>query len=349
MREIEGLRSEHTGRATTVNNVYLYFNIADTINRYYARSLDRIGPERDAGLPEYKRGVPSCMVSYPGIVLMSVDGGTSRYSSVLALDGTGWHEVYRAPAAGMRIREICLQVIPSKKARRLWISMGDEILSVWYSSNPLSTDGYKFTHESILETSWMYAKMKGVTKFFRSLKVFADRLSSNNVYLFVDYKMDDGNSWNMISGLFDESPSSEQNISVDSPPLSNGKRIKFRLRMYTTSALTSMLVKSIVLECYGIAAIKHGYTWLTKLSEKYLSINLEDEREGALGTMNNVEYALALLDDWASNAHPLIMRSRYSLYDNKIVVLGDPTVKALYIDSDDQIEEHMLMIRCQDL
>ena len=112
LRELTGIRSETTGRAHTVNDVYLYFNLDQHLQRYYNRSLEDVGPNREEGLPSGRQGTPITLLTYPGRVFALIDAGDSGYSSVLVRKGSGWHEVYRAPY-GERLFHGCLQVVPS--------------------------------------------------------------------------------------------------------------------------------------------------------------------------------------------------------------------------------------------
>jgi hypothetical protein len=101
------------GKARMVHNVYLYFNLGYGLERYYNSSLDDVGPNRDEGLPDGRQGVVSCMVAYPGRFFAGIDADAG-ISSVLCHNGTGWHEVYRAPTAGQRITAMAFQVSPER-------------------------------------------------------------------------------------------------------------------------------------------------------------------------------------------------------------------------------------------
>jgi hypothetical protein len=100
LEELGALSSPENGLGHCVNGTYLYFNLGEKIERYFNRTLDDIGPDRDEGLPApgggvaSRQGIPKSLASYPGRVYAGIDAGVSGRSSVLGLDGTAWHEIY---------------------------------------------------------------------------------------------------------------------------------------------------------------------------------------------------------------------------------------------------------------
>ena len=68
-------------------------------------------------------------------------------------------------------------------------------------------------------------------------------------------------------------------------------------------------------------------------------VNLAEENEGALGYTSRVETAATQLKTWANAATPLTMNSRFSVYDNKTVVINPIATNPVKISSSDQLEE----------
>lgn len=345
--EIKELRSEINGKAVAVNDVYLWFNLASRLERYYSRNLDDVGPDRDAGLPSDRIGNPADLLSYPGRVYAAIDGGSSNTSSVLMYDN-GWHEVYRGHRAGTRILNVWTQSIPGEDfTSRMWVSQGPDILWVPVSINPAQASSFKHAVEGHIESSWMYAGMQDVTKFFKSLTVFSDGTASvGDIYL--DYKIDQDTTWTVV-GKYATYYNLEKDFSSTNSV--RGNRIKIRLRFRTLVSSTPVL-KAWLLKGIGIVPIKHGYTWTSKLTEGNLNIDLWNTMGNAHGSLTTVDTVLAKLDDWASAATVLTLRSIYSPLDNKTVVLEDPGISPMsYIPEENPgpLEEFVVQVSCIDI
>ncbi|GAG35723.1 unnamed protein product, partial [marine sediment metagenome] len=110
--EIKSLKSPENAKAACVNDVYLWFNLGRKVERYYARNLEDVGPDREAGLASDQQGTPSKLLSHPGRVFLAIDGGTSNYSSIFQYKNSGWSEIYKAPRVGLRIQDMYYQSIP---------------------------------------------------------------------------------------------------------------------------------------------------------------------------------------------------------------------------------------------
>lgn len=341
--EMKELRSETTGQASTVNDVYLYFSLGDEkLQQYYARNLNDIGPDRDTGLPSARRGKPAALLSYPGRVFAVIDGGSSNTSSIMLLRGQSWHEVYRAPRTAARIRAIYNQVIPDGSANRLWFVQGGDLLHVPYSLSPLQETGFNYVREGHLITSWMYAQLRDVRKVFSAFKLFGEALQANAYYVELAYQKDNESTWTAISGAFDSLPVEELSLGNLS-----GRRIRFRLRLISLNSSTTPVVRATVLEAYAVVPPKFGYSWITKLSEGQLSLDLEGDDQSTIGQYASVEAALTALDAWVSAATPLTQRCTYSAYDNKTVILDPLSLSPLRLLTDaqgTQIEEHLVQV-----
>jgi hypothetical protein len=297
LREMSSVRSEKNGRAHLVHGVYLYFSlIGGSLERYFRNNLDDVGPSQDFGLPASRQGAIVDMTGYPGIFLCAVDGGTANYSSILMTRGSrDWHEIYRAPQTGQRIRNLGFQVIPGTTLDRLWFSQGTDTLWLPFPSDttdPFRDSNYLFTHEGHLITSWMYADMQDVQKLFKSMKVFAENLTSSAQVIQCDYQTD-GNT---------------------------------ETRFETNDSSKSPRMKATVAEMLGKVAQKYAYSF---------SFRAQDNAEDLQGRNDfaRVETDVTQLETWANaptpltfrNQHspytPLTFRNQHSPYDNKTVMI----------------------------
>ncbi len=306
------------GIASMVHNVYLYFNLGSGVERYYNKTLDDVGPNRDEGLPSDRHGVISSLIGYPGRYFCAVDAGTSGISSVLCNNGTGWHEVYRAWEAGQRIRNMLFQTIPGALQDRLWVIQQDDVLWLPFPSmtlDPRKDSSYRYTHEGTLTSGYMYAGLYDVYKFYKSLKLFSEGLVEDELIIEAEYQIDESTTWLPISDTFDTSPIQE--INLKSEYGETGKRMRYRLRLHTTDNTKTMRIKGIVSESISRVPVKYSYAIPYRLRDNDVDLNTDIEPMSA-------EEKEAIIDEWAESLTPLVMRSTRKQFDN-ITVFIDPT------------------------
>lgn len=358
IRELEAVSSQNNGRASTINDVYLYFSLdGGRIERYYRDNLDDVGPTRDAGLPWQRRGNINDLVTYPGTIIASVDGRAKKiykgdpagstnkhYSSVLAYRNGGWHELWRTEWA--RIRGLYIQSVPGLGYDRLWINAGTDILWIPLSLNPWDNEKeYLFTHESSVTAAWIYMQMQDVKKLFKSLKLVADRLSGTAQTVEVEYQTDDAtddSTWNSVDDTdapFNVSPTEELDFSTDSPPDVTGRRLRYRLRLLTTDNAKTPRVRATVLEAVARVAVKYQYDITFRATDESLDLEGDDD------DYTTVQTLMAKLDDWATANTALTARFMFSPFDcvsavatGRTVFIEPASLQPLYVVPDDQLE-----------
>ena len=299
-------------------NAYLYFNLGSGVERYLSGTLDDVGPNRDTGLPSERQGVVSSLVAYQGRYFAAVDGNTSNYSSVLMYNGTGWNEIYRAPAAGLRITAMQFQAIPGAALDRLYFTQGNDVVWIPFPSmtiDPTHDTNYRYTHEATLTSGYIYCGMSDAYKFFKAVTLFTENLADGSVFIEVDYRIDNDSGWTPIEGEYATSPVSSNDILAGLGV--KGKRIQYRLRLQTTNNSISPKIKTVVVENVSKVPIKYSYAFQYRAQDK--EVNLLGEPEG----MDAYEKQ-AILDGWAEDLTPLTMRSLRYLFDNKTVFI-DPS------------------------
>lgn len=321
LKEMHASMEYTNGSVSLPHNVYLYFNFGDGLERYYNNLLDDVGPNKDEGLPNTRQGVISCMVGYPGKILAGIDAGSNGISSVLVnsgtSDGSGWSEIYRAPAAGLRVWDMAFDPIPGNTIDRLWIAVGDDFLWIPFPSGvkkPTRESNYTYVHESVVQSGYIYVGLYDIHKFFHSLKLFTEGLSKDTCWVEVDYRIDDDTAWTTIDGEFDESPMKELNL-VPSYGV-NGKRIQLRLRLQTSDNTKTPIIKGTVLDNVSRVPVKYAYSFAFRNYDN--DVNLLGEPEDYTADTKQT-----LLNQWAMELTPLLMRSTYKQYDNQTVFI-DP-------------------------
>jgi hypothetical protein len=345
VREMSSVRSEQNGRAHLVHGVYLYLSLLHSVERYFSNNLDDIGPSRDAGMPSDRQGPIAAMEGYPGMFFVSIDGEENNRSSILVWNQLGWHEMYRgqlpvtfgSSTRGKRIRNLHMQPIPGSAVDRLWFGEGEDIAYLNFPSDtfdPSEDANFRYTHEAHIITAWKYASLQDVEKLYKSLKIFAEGLVANNQYIEIDYQLDDSDldsQWVTVSGVFDTSPIKEIDLSATNDVV--GRRIRFRIRIYSNDNTLSPKIKATLLEALTRIATKFSYTMNFQVRDKGKDLNGADE------TYQTVEDFMVQLDALANAPTAATFRCIYSPFDNKTVIVDPNSLQPLKVIADDQ-ENH---------
>jgi len=338
LKEMHAAAEYTNGTVFLTHNVYLYFNFGQGLERYYNSLLDDVGPNKDDGLPSGRQGAISCMAGYPGKIFAGIDAGTTGISSILgnaqdASGGTGWNEVYRAPAVGQRIWNLAFQPIPGTAIDRLWIAVGSDIIWIPFPSGsiePIYDSNYTYVHESTLTSGYVYVGLYDIYKFFHSLKIFAENLVEDAQWIEADYMIDDDTTWTQIPESFYVSPMNEQKLKEEYGV--NGKRIRVRLRLQTSDNTKTPVIKSTVLDNVSRVPVKYSYSFAYRNYDE--DVNLLGEKE-----ILTADERQELLDRWAAELTPLIMHSNHKQYDNKIVFIDPAQIQPVKQSKEGYIEK----------
>jgi hypothetical protein len=339
VRELASLRGANTGKATTMNDVYLYFSLGEEkLEQYYNRSLNDVGPDLGAGLPSDRRGHISALASYPGGVYMAVDAGDDGYSSVLVRSGGGLHEVYRAPQPGVRIEDIAIEPISGSKRQRLWISQYGDLVWVPVALNPENSEDYRFCHDAMLQVGKAFSSLQDVEKFFKSIKLISEDLSDGEQWVEVDWRVDGASSWTTISNDYVTSTSQEEDFS--SGHSTEGVYVEVRLRFYTNDNTKTPVVLGIMIEALTRVPVKFAWD---------LTIMLKDRERNLIGDIDDMNSKgadkLDILDGWVNQPLPVRMYS-WSSYEDDTWVFVEPspvTFVNKFID-DDGVETRVAQV-----
>ena len=323
LEELSTVMEEWNGKTSMVHNVYYYFRwMKGSIQRYYNQQLDNVGPDRDTGLPEERRGSIADMLAYPGRYFAAIDAGDG-YSSVLLNNNSGYHEIYRAPNAGERITALGYQAISGERPDRLWISVGDDIVWLAMPSNTLKAyydDQAEYVYESVLVSSWYSIGMVDVIKQWGSMNVMAENLKKDSVYIEADYQIDQDPTWYPMDAFYVESPTQE--VKFKSAFGISAKRLRYRLRLQTNDISKTPFVKAVVLKTVIKISTKYSYSMSCR--------NVMDD-ENLRGEVEDISpwQRLDQMIKWADNATALRMRCYTYPFDNKIVFLDPPQISNL--------------------
>jgi len=324
LEELSTVMEEWNGKASMVHNVYYFVKwMKGSIQRYYNQQLDNVGPDRDTGLPEERRGAIADLLAYPGRYFAAIDAGADGYSSVLLNNNSGFHEIYRAPNAGERITALGYQAISGDRPDRLWISVGDDIVWLVMPSNTLKAyydNQAEYVYESVLVSSWMSIGMVDVIKQWGSMNIMAENLEKDSVYIEADYQIDQDPNWYPMNAHFVESPTQE--IKFKSSFGISAKRLRYRLRLQTNDISKTPFIKAVVMKTVIKISTKYSYSMSCRNVAN--DVNLCGEVEDISPWQR-----LETLIKWADNATALRMRCYTYPFDNKIVFLDPPNISNL--------------------
>ena len=230
-------------------DLFLYFAWSHSVERYYQGTMDDIGPWKDEGLPEIRRGPVVAMESGIGGFFEVVDAGANGYSSVLFNNTKGDHEIFRSPVMGHRIYNVFWQSVADARPR-LWVSCGPDLYYMEYplnAINPLQDSGVNYHHEWVVTSSTIDMEAASIPKAFRELVGWCENLISG-VEVMVDYQVDedvDTDNWLSVGGFLS---AGEDEVAINE---GNRRKIRYRLRGRTNDSDRPPYVEATVLEAFG--------------------------------------------------------------------------------------------------
>lgn len=329
LRELSTAESVHNGMGHTVHNVNLYFSFLHGIERFYRNNLDDVGPNRDEGLPDGRRGYVTDMKGYIGRFFYNYDVRDGYGSILESTSGTDHHETYRCDTSGKRIRNLFLQVIPGEAADRLWFTEGDDIAWLPLPGNTLkedTDDTFRHTHEAVLETGWLTGSEQDAVKLYHSVKLFTENLTSNRKIEW-DYKKDTDTTWTPVATAFTSSSVQEIDLNI------TAKRLKIRFRLQTNDNTETPMIKAMFVSATTRPETRYTYTASTIFED--FPINLRGDQD----TNVSAASVLTQLDTWMAANTVLTLSSVFTPYHNKTVILEPVVTQPLSLIADESNEK----------
>lgn len=326
---LKNVRSLKNGAASLSHNVYLFFSVLNTWQRYYRGSFDGVGPDRDEGLPSDRSGPVSFAISYPTMQIIGIDAGESGYSSVLVGNELGWHEIYRAPAAGMRIRSGSIQTVEGDTIDRLWISVGSDIVWIPIDPNPEKAPdlgagrySYRYTDSGWMQTGIVNHNLDDVGKYYHSIKLYGENFYPNGGdAIYFQYILDDDTSYTEQSWVEDDQDNIEmagftgndQELHFTPEGMIYGKRIRMQMTIFSTGNSDSPVLHSWVLKSTITVPVKSVYTVTFSLSDNEVDLN------GDVDDHPTIADKLTHLKAFATDPRPVEISSLDPMIDGKWV------------------------------
>jgi len=319
--DFSNLSDYRNGRVALTYGQYLYTSFGDNIIRYYDGEADLLGPNLAGGLPEERRGEIAALAAYGEWLLVAIDGGADKVSSILVYTQRAWHELYRAPAAGLRITALRIQAIPGNYVDRLWYNEGGDLAWLPLDTNPLENSDYRFTFSCWVDMARVYGSMREVQKFFQSIRVTGDNLSAS-CYVTIGPRDTDGwwygyeipEAWSILWGDF--TGSGQENAVQDLWYASDFTLyyLDMHLSFHPTRPTVVPAVRAIVLSFVEQLPVAWSYT---------LRLGTGDNRRSATGQAigGAVEDDIGTLKSYLNSAEPVRLETPFGAAEAVIVEL----------------------------
>jgi hypothetical protein len=330
LSELRQLASSENGRVFGTSDVYLLFNLRENLERYYNRSLEDIGPNRDEGLPVGRSGIPVGLVSFPGEFYVGINGKNYDPLSTasppyiegsIMLRKSGWHEFYRLPPQ-MRLWNIYGQSLPDTN-NRMWGAAATDIFSLPAPTNSKAT--YYCAPLCEVVTGWVDYGMSNVSKLFSKFGVYSEKSGTGDTEIRVEYQLETGDingAWTYLIDWDNQSGYTEYSFANNV----TGKRIRFRITAHVSEGNIQLFVRSWLLETIIRFEVKYSYRMLVNLGD------FPTQLWGAQVPATRVEDLQTRLDSWASPPPKVLtFRCQYTPFDNKRVIIDAVPMKPITV------------------
>ena len=336
--EIASIKNRLNGKTALRHDVYLYFSLLQGLERYVTLNnhLDDVGPNRDEGMPDDRKGYISAMVGYTGHIYAAIDAGDSGYSSILKYTpGTGgWHEIYRAPY-GKRIRALFIQPIGFFEYQRLWFSEEEDLVWIPVAPNPGKCVGYQFTSTCTVTSARFEGSYKDLIKFWKAVKLTVENRDAGHQDVTFEYQTseDDEDTWHAIGDVGDDA---EHLLSADYDV--SGKWFAYRLTLTTDNASEYARVCTVRID--ENLRIIPKRTWTVNFIIDDTGVNMQgltDVQSSAAAYSLNASQLLAQLRTWINSQStpcPLLMRSNHAAFDDLRVFIDPKSLRMLEQDAE---------------
>jgi hypothetical protein len=318
---LEFIRSDNTGEAVTNRNFFMYFSWGGFALQQLQKNsamvdMASVGPDRGEGLPEERRGRVSALGFHPTGLFAAIDAGEEGYSSVLVrTDPTGWHEVFRAPVAGWRVRDLHWQDCPGTHPR-LWVDLGNDVVyQKWprHSFNPLKDSQMAYQQECGVTLADIDMGAIRLPKFIKELSLLTENLSTG-IEVHVDCQADKDigtNTWIHVGAVY-RSP--EDVVAIHQGDV---RKVRFRLRLLTDQANTPPILAATVMEGFARTPLKYQWNMRIKVGDTQRDLS-------GVVTDHDPDEFLNWLKEAATKAKKVYMRSIWEQMDGKYVIVEPP-------------------------
>jgi hypothetical protein len=222
-----------------------------------------------------------------------------------------------------------IQVIPGGKVDRLWFCLDEDIYWLPVCVNPKKQVDYLYTSSGTIVGAWLYDNKKDVVKYWDSITLFTEGLSTGHQTITVEYQTDIDTVWHAASAVVTTSPSQQIDFSANYDV--TGRRLRYRLTLLTDDPTKSPRIKAVVVNAVERVPGK---------SAMVVTFLVEDQQQNLQGQYTPLATALARMDKiklWADSrqiASPLKIHYQHPFFDGRRVFIDRPSVKITSVEID---------------
>jgi len=310
--DLSSAKDVSNGKAAIISNQELWFTWSHSIQRQIGDDISDMLLYR-AGTQGLKRpGIPKNAVAGMGWKFFAIDGERNTISSIICYNGMGWQEVFRGWHTSARIQNVFWKANPGTRSQ-LWFDVNGELCYInypLYAANPLNDANLTYQHYATLTTSTYDANEINLKKLISLLRVnLSDKSSEVNIEFQKDSDLDTDN-WYSVGEL--------NNIQQNEFELKLGKvkGIRFRFRIYTTTATTPPIITAYNVAGWIFNPLK--YQWVSSFHVGEYQVT----KDGNSDFKPDVIYSF--LQNAHENGKVLTMRSVVPTMDDKQVLVSAP-------------------------
>jgi hypothetical protein len=252
---------------------------------------------------------------------IAIDAGNDDKSSLVVLQDSSWHEIFRAPESGMRILGMGLQECPGTRTR-LWINLGGDCAWIELprdAASPVADAGFSYQHEAVLISSTVDMGAALLPKYLKQLTLWTSNLTRGK-RVNVDFQVDGqigSDEWRSAGAIY-SSP-------LESLPLQIGPvhAIRTRLRLLSDQPTVPVVVQAVILDGFARTPLKYQWTLRIRLAD------LQADYAGGLDS--DPDAFMSWLQGAARQARKIRMRSIWQALDDKYVIVEPPALQREYI------------------
>ncbi|MBU1456967.1 MAG: hypothetical protein KKD01_19810, partial [Proteobacteria bacterium] len=322
---LNAFASSNNGRAACAQNLSLYFSWSHSVERLTNGVVDDIGPWKGSGLKPGHVGPASVLLPVIAWTFAGIDAGSTGQSCMMAWNGRGWHEIYRAHTTGYRVENAYFQSNPGARPR-LWMSVGGDIVSMQFPKdtlNPRNDKEINYQHEAVLETGIIDLDAVQLPKLFSEVYAISQNLASTQARIYAEYQLDadiGSTKWTPI-GSFIKSP-------VDSLHIRRGDKnaLRMRYRGLTENSTVPATMDAAVVKAVARTPVRRQWT------VRAITGDFQVDQQGIADA--NPDDFYMWLQDVAVSAEPIFMRAAWEAMDNTYVYAEQPILNRLYTTPD---------------
>jgi hypothetical protein len=248
--------SSRNGLAVVTKDLQLYTSFLHSVEYIFGGSVGDFGPDSGTGIPSGRKGNIACLETDISYTFAAIDANTGT-SSVHIYNGFGWHEIFRAPYANARIREVRYQSQENARSK-IWMDCGCDLIYIDMpldSSQPQRDTAITYQHESVFTSSTIDASFADLPKFYRELSLLTENMDVG-MEIGVDYQVDkdvNTNNWIPIQSAL---VSPKEQIEINE---GNRFKLRYRLRINTNNSLISPIVECAIIKCFARTPVKRQW------------------------------------------------------------------------------------------